>query len=203
MMYQCATGILPFVGKDPFETMYKHIYEKAHPFDKIRPDVQYPAELERIIFRCLEIDLSKRYGTVDELLIDLERLRGQNPEVMQISPPSGQKPRAQAQASQQAITQIEISAPGLLRQAGILAPQDLDTIAKLTAEVGGDTASILLATGKLEPAMLDAANTCKKWIELGKMNISQAIILLNYCFRARSNFNEAMTELGWTLPGVS
>lgn len=203
MMYQCATGILPFVGKDPFETMYKHIYEKAHPFDKIRPDVQYPAELERIIFRCLEIDLGKRYGTVDELLTDLERLRGQNPEVMQISPPSGQKPRAQAQASQQAITQIEISAPGLLRQAGILAPQDLDTIAKLTAEVGGDTASILLATGKLEPAMLDAANTCKKWIELGKMNISQAIILLNYCFRARSNFNEAMTELGWTLPGVS
>jgi len=202
MMYQCATGILPFVGKDPFETMYKHIYEKAHPFDKIRPDVQFPAELERIIFKALDIDLSRRYATVDELLADLELLRTQDPEVMQISAPAGLKPRAPVSVSQ-AVTQIEISAPGLLRQAGIIAPQDLDTIAKLTAEVGGDTASILLATGKLEPSMLDAANTCKKWIELGKMNISQAIILLNYCFRARSNFNEAMTELGWTLPGVS
>jgi len=202
MMYQCATGILPFVGKDPFETMYKHIYEKAHSFEKIRPDVKFPDELERIIFKCLDIDVSKRYSSADEVLADLERLRAQTPQVIQLTPASQVKARSVAPSSQSA-TQIEISAPGLLRQAGIIAPQDLEQVAKLTAEVGGDTGTILLATGKLEPSMLEAANTCKKWIERGNMNISQAVILLNYCFRARTNFKEAVAELGWTLPGVS
>jgi hypothetical protein len=76
-------------------------------------------------------------------------------------------------------------------------------VSHLTAEVGGDTAQILLATGKLEKWILDAANTCKYWIEQGALNIPNAIILLNYCIRARSGFDEAVQELGWQMPSAS
>jgi serine/threonine protein kinase len=190
MMYQSITGRLAFLGKDAMDTMYKHVYESARPFAEVRPDLNFPPELERIVFKTLEIEREKRYATMEDLEADLVALQRSGAQV------TAKKP-AQSHNS------IEISSTGLLRQAGIVSQEDLDNVSHLAAEVGGDTGAMLLATGKLEKWTLDAANKCKSLIEKGALEIPRAIILLNYCSRARAGFDEAVRDLGWQVPSAT
>lgn len=200
MMYQTVTGALPFVGKDPFETMYKHIYEKAPRFEDIRPDLVVPAELQRIIFKTLEIDVAKRYNSVEEIDGDLSRLRASGQQIASTheNPVAPDVPNLQLSST----TQSGISIAQLLRQSGVVANNDLDQVLKLTAEVGGDVGKILVATGKVSPVILEAAIKCRKLIEKKMCNLSQAVILLGYCNRKQLSFDDASKELGWEFGDV-
>jgi tRNA A-37 threonylcarbamoyl transferase component Bud32 len=195
MMYQTITGALPFVGKDPFETMYKHIYEKAPAFETIRPDLLIPADLQRIIFKMLSIPAGDRYARIDEVEAELMRLRASGQEISAVG--QDQEEAAPVANMEVAGAQTAINVQSLLRQSGAVAQVDIDQVMKLTAEVGGDVGKILVATGKVDPLVHDAAVKCKKLIDKNYCNLSQAVILLGFCLRKQVSFEDGSRELGW------
>jgi serine/threonine protein kinase len=71
VMYRCLTGVLPHDGDTAYEIMFKRLAEKPPSFTQLgRTNI--PAGLERIIFRCLELDPRDRYRNASDLAIDLE-----------------------------------------------------------------------------------------------------------------------------------
>lgn len=74
VLYEMATGARPFQGNSP-GLMFDGILNRVPPpVTQLNPGV--PAELERIIARCLEKDRERRYQHASEIRTDLERLKG-------------------------------------------------------------------------------------------------------------------------------
>jgi TolB-like protein len=73
VLYEMSTGVLPFRGEST-GVIFEAILSRAPvPAVRLNPDV--PADLERIISKCLEKDRNLRYQHASELRTDLERLR--------------------------------------------------------------------------------------------------------------------------------
>ncbi|MEP6767131.1 MAG: protein kinase [Acidobacteriota bacterium] len=70
ILYQMATGALPFTGRTPYEVMIQRVQRPPRPALELNP--QLAPFLSRILQRCLQIDPSMRYQTVAEILADLE-----------------------------------------------------------------------------------------------------------------------------------
>ncbi|TDI07541.1 MAG: tetratricopeptide repeat protein [Acidobacteria bacterium] len=73
MLYEMATGQLPFQG-DNSVAIFNEILNKA-PTPPIRLNPDIPDSLEAIISKCLEKKKDIRYQTAIELLVDLRRLQ--------------------------------------------------------------------------------------------------------------------------------
>ena len=71
VMYEALTGLPPFLGKNPVETMSMHVEDEPQSFNEIMPDHQISKNLERIVFRCLEKFKEDRFENVQELLDQL------------------------------------------------------------------------------------------------------------------------------------
>jgi serine/threonine protein kinase len=74
MVFEVITGYPPFVGDSPLEITMKHLEEPPLTFEEVRPDVQYPAELERFIEKMLEVDPDKRHQSMHYVGLELRRL---------------------------------------------------------------------------------------------------------------------------------
>ena len=72
-LYELATGRLPFAGPTPTETMDRVLHAEPQPIAAINDAI--PAALERIILRCLDKKLERRYESARHLLADLQRLQ--------------------------------------------------------------------------------------------------------------------------------
>ena len=73
VLYEMATGTLPFPGESPgliFEAILNRV---PIPLQRLNADV--PAELERIVGKCLEKDRDLRYQHASEIRTDLQRLK--------------------------------------------------------------------------------------------------------------------------------
>lgn len=70
ILYQMATGTLPFTGRTPYEVMIQRVQRPPRPALELNPNLS--PFLSRILQRCLQIDPSLRYQTVAEILSDLE-----------------------------------------------------------------------------------------------------------------------------------
>ena len=70
ILYQMATGKLPFTGSTPYEVMIQRLQKPPRPAIEENPEL--PAFLARILERCMQVDLTLRYQTVLEILADLE-----------------------------------------------------------------------------------------------------------------------------------
>jgi dienelactone hydrolase len=71
VLYEMATGARPFPGES-MGAVFDAILHKA-PTSPVRLNPQMPAELERIVNRCLEKDASKRWASAAELRDALKR----------------------------------------------------------------------------------------------------------------------------------
>ena len=65
VMYECATGQVPFDGDDAISVALKQVNELPVPPSQINPNVD--GDLERIILKCMEKDPANRFQTADEL----------------------------------------------------------------------------------------------------------------------------------------
>jgi serine/threonine protein kinase/Tfp pilus assembly protein PilF len=73
VLYETATGELPFRGETT-GVVFDSILNRS-PVPPVRVNADLPAELERIIAKCLEKDLGLRYQHASEIEADLRRLR--------------------------------------------------------------------------------------------------------------------------------
>jgi serine/threonine protein kinase/Flp pilus assembly protein TadD len=73
VLYEMTTGKLPFYGQNTGEIL-EAIFTKQ-PVAPVRLNQNVPAELERIINKCLEKDRNLRYSSAAELRTDLQRLK--------------------------------------------------------------------------------------------------------------------------------
>ncbi len=82
MLFEMATGKLPFEGKTAFSVAMKHKTEKpAHP-QTINPEIS--VNLCRLILTCMEKDRNRRYKTAPELFADLVNLEKGTPTIVPI-----------------------------------------------------------------------------------------------------------------------
>ena len=73
VLYEMCTGTLPFRG-DTSALIFNAILERS-PVSVVRLNPDVPAELERIICKCLEKDRSLRYQHASDIQTDLQRLK--------------------------------------------------------------------------------------------------------------------------------
>jgi tetratricopeptide (TPR) repeat protein/predicted Ser/Thr protein kinase len=73
ILYEMITGRKPYQEGSAYEIMIRRLKTPPTPAVKIRPDA--PSYLLRILDRCLEIDKDLRYGSIQEIVRDLEENR--------------------------------------------------------------------------------------------------------------------------------
>ncbi len=84
ILFEMATGQIPFEGETPLSVALKHKSELP-PEPKIL-NSQIPEQLNRVIIKCLEKERNRRYQTVNELLSDLLSLEKAFPTGTKIRP---------------------------------------------------------------------------------------------------------------------
>ena len=73
MLFEAATRHKPFEGESIIKSLHSLIYEPAPQIKDLNPSA--PADLQRIVRRCLAKDPDERYQSIKEVAIELKELR--------------------------------------------------------------------------------------------------------------------------------
>ncbi len=73
ILYEAATGRRAFEGKDALDSLHKIVHAPTPQVSDINPAA--PAELQKIVRRCLAKDPEKRYQSIKDVSIEMEELR--------------------------------------------------------------------------------------------------------------------------------
>ncbi|OQB14108.1 MAG: Serine/threonine-protein kinase StkP [Deltaproteobacteria bacterium ADurb.Bin207] len=80
IMYEMASGRLPFDADNFMGILTQHLYQAPVPIRALVPPQDIPAGLEAIILKCLSKKLQLRYQSMQELIADIDKLsEGQAP----------------------------------------------------------------------------------------------------------------------------
>jgi serine/threonine-protein kinase len=71
VLYEMLTGLAPYTQGDHMAIMYQHVQGKARPLDEVNPRI--PKALTAVISRAMAVDKLRRYQSMEELSLDLER----------------------------------------------------------------------------------------------------------------------------------
>jgi serine/threonine-protein kinase len=77
LLFEAATGKKPFEGDSIVKSLHMVIYETTPPIAELNPSA--PADLQRIVRRCLAKDPDERYQSIKEVAIELKELRRELP----------------------------------------------------------------------------------------------------------------------------
>ena len=83
VLFEMLTGHMPFRGEHEASMMYSIINEDPEPATKYRPDL--PADILHVFNRSLEKDPTDRYQSMNDLLIDLRRVKRESTKVSRAS----------------------------------------------------------------------------------------------------------------------
>lgn len=72
ILYEATTGRKPFDGDSMIDSMHRIVYAQATPIRELNPDT--PAELQRIIRKCLSKSPDERYQSLRDIILDLREL---------------------------------------------------------------------------------------------------------------------------------
>ncbi|MCC7530035.1 MAG: protein kinase [Candidatus Melainabacteria bacterium] len=67
VIYETLTGTVPFMSDELAKVMAMHLTDPPAPINKVRPDLQFPEMLERVVARCLSKCPDDRYQDMDDL----------------------------------------------------------------------------------------------------------------------------------------
>jgi eukaryotic-like serine/threonine-protein kinase len=73
VLFEAATGRKAFAGDSVIDTLHKIIKAPAPPLRDFNPEA--PADLQRVVRRCLQKDLEERYQSIKDVAIELKELR--------------------------------------------------------------------------------------------------------------------------------
>ncbi|MBP6347917.1 MAG: protein kinase [Candidatus Obscuribacter sp.] len=73
-LYEVLTGVVPFDGETPLDTVMLHI-EEDPPTLSFNSKRAFAPAIERVVARCLAKEPRKRYQNAKELALDLERIK--------------------------------------------------------------------------------------------------------------------------------
>src|SRR5207247_8992032 len=73
ILYEAATGKKAFEGESVIKSLHMVVYESAPPITELNPTA--PADLQRIVRRCLAKDPDVRYQSLNEVAIEMKELR--------------------------------------------------------------------------------------------------------------------------------
>ena len=83
MMYEMATGVLPFDDEQPISVLMMQMHDK--PIPPRQHNKKIPRGLERLILTTMEKDPKKRYQTAKDIFRQIRRLKD-NPHCVIPSP---------------------------------------------------------------------------------------------------------------------
>jgi serine/threonine protein kinase/dipeptidyl aminopeptidase/acylaminoacyl peptidase len=73
ILFEAVTGHKPFEGESVIKSLHMVVYEPAPPIKDFNPSA--PAELQRIIRRCLAKDPEERHQSIKDVAIELKEVR--------------------------------------------------------------------------------------------------------------------------------
>lgn len=82
VLFEAITRHRPFEGESTLESFHKLVYEPAPLIKSFNPEA--PADLQRIVRRCLAKDKEERYQTAKDLAIELKEVRHELDEALGI-----------------------------------------------------------------------------------------------------------------------
>ena len=110
ILFEAATGRKPFEGDSVIKALHKVVYEPAPALTDFNPAA--PADLQRIVRRCLQKDADDRYQGIKEVAIELKHLRREMEKGgdfdTTVPPPSG----SDKEISTSSGSKLTTSAPG-------------------------------------------------------------------------------------------
>jgi hypothetical protein len=76
LLYEMLVGRPPFCRRNAFETMAAHVHDRAPSVQRSQPHNPVPPQLEQLVQRCLQKQVSDRYPSMDALLEAVADLLG-------------------------------------------------------------------------------------------------------------------------------
>jgi serine/threonine protein kinase len=73
IVYEMLAGMLPFKGEYESAVIYSIVNDMQEPITSLRSGL--PMELEQILNKCLEKNASNRYQHIDDLMVDIRRVK--------------------------------------------------------------------------------------------------------------------------------
>src|SRR4029077_19252201 len=73
ILYEMVTGVPPYSRGDHMSVMYQHVQGKARSPQEVNPSL--PPGLSDLVMRAMSVDKTKRFQTMEELRVALERYR--------------------------------------------------------------------------------------------------------------------------------
>ena len=77
IMYEMLTGVVPFLGDRPAQTLTKHVFEPVIPPRKRKPELDTPVSLEAVVLRTLAKKPEQRFPSMRDLELALTQVDGE------------------------------------------------------------------------------------------------------------------------------